>query len=87
MALACRGGGRGAQIQVAAERVEDGGPGHDSQRRGQGSLSFAFLCAMSASISGADRRLCCGQATYNGKLFSTTKGPLTCKSLRDCQLG
>lgn len=28
-----------------------------------------------------------GKATYNGKLFSTTKGPLTCKSLRDCQLG
>jgi len=28
-----------------------------------------------------------GKATYNGKLFATSKGPLTCKSLRDCQLG
>jgi aminoacyl tRNA synthase complex-interacting multifunctional protein 1 len=34
-----------------------------------------------------DLRLVGGEATYNGKLFTTSAGPLTCKSLKDGTVG
>jgi hypothetical protein len=34
-----------------------------------------------------DLKLVNGEATYNGKLFTTSAGPLACKSLKDGNVG
>jgi len=34
-----------------------------------------------------DLKLVGGEATYNGKLFTTSAGPLTCKSLKEGTVG